>query len=120
MELKNITTGWFNKARKELGLLPKDQQESAVSIMEICGSCELGKGFTCDKHLKSVVVRNFYYNNQPRKVGDEVNGCGCPLEVKPLSDSYCPLGYWGDRMILVDDWKEVMEQSQNNEHEANK
>ena len=69
--LSDITTGWFNLIRKELGILPSHLDNKATNRLHTCASCQWRDNNTCLK-------------------------CGCFLKAKVLSDSKCPLNFWKD------------------------
>lgn len=83
-KLKEITEGWFNYAKKELGLLDLQTAEVAEKRLKICSTCKIRTGDRCDSTKGGISKYNkFTY------------GCGCPLIPKSLSpSSRCPLDYW--------------------------
>ena len=68
-QAKNITKGWYNLVRKELGVLPPSLQQQADKRLKICSECEFRKDNQCQK-------------------------CGCFLKAKVLSNSNCPTSKW--------------------------
>ena len=94
MNAKHIIKGWAKLIAQKLGITEADKE--AISRLNICANCKLrtAKDF-CNPNATEKVVKDFVYNGKKRKVGDEVNGCGCYLPAKVLvNDSQCPIGAW--------------------------
>ena len=96
MEIKQVLKGWGNFVLKELNFLDERTKKTAEQRMLICSTCPVRTIGKCDKTKTGIVLEDFHYTptNENRKKGQEVHGCGCPLEKKLLSDSQCPIKAW--------------------------
>jgi hypothetical protein len=84
---KDIVVGWSNYLFNN-----EDAKKHAEYKANICSTCPLNDNGTCSSTKYGTVVRDFIYKEAKRLEGQEVSGCGCPLNKKLLSDSPCPLG----------------------------
>ncbi len=92
-KLKEILNGWTNLALDELDLLDEDIKQEGERRAEICNSCPMRTGNTCDPNKVLPAIKDFVYNSEPRFKGKIYRGCGCPLKPKVLSTkSQCPIG----------------------------
>ena len=84
-KVKEIGTGWFNVARKELNLSNPIIEEKAERRLKSCAFCPVRSGHKCDSEKSDIHVKS----------GVHQFGFGCHLIAKTRSpSSFCPLGNW--------------------------
>lgn len=77
MEFKNISQGFLNLLKKELGIENPELEKKAVERLNICSNCNTRSNFP-----------------EPLSRLSKCNNCGCILTAKTRSNSNCPLKKW--------------------------
>lgn len=98
-KLTDITTGWLNYAKDNLGILEPEIKALGEARSKICSTCPLAKstfyGYVCNSDDTTEAVKSFKYYNENRVEGVQYSGCGCPLDKAVLSPGkQCPTGKW--------------------------
>ena len=82
-KLKEIYEGWKNYTLYQLGFEDPEVEKIAKERAEICSLCSFNVASVCSKRKKTTVD------------GEEIRGCGCPIEKKVRSmNSNCPKKLW--------------------------
>lgn len=102
MNFKNIFNGWTNLIKSRTIGLAESIEDQALIRSSICNNCELFNRNVCDnkQFTKHVIT------------GEEINGCGCPIPAKTMSQyDHCPAGKWNE-MLAPDLWEHVINLSE--------
>lgn len=84
-KVREILLGWGNLIKDKFGTLDEETKVMAQIRLEQCNQCSMRIGNVCSptRTLKHIVTEQ------------KVNGCGCLIPAKVLSDdSECPAGKW--------------------------
>ncbi len=96
VEFNNITEGFLNFVKAELGIADPNDELKASKKLSVCYDCPLKTDNRCDKTKEGKAVIDFIYGEgakeEQRLKGNIYSGCGCFLKLKVRSESKCPLG----------------------------
>lgn len=98
LDFKSIVKGWYNKLiAKRFNTIPYYEIQQSVIRKSYCNNCPLNTNGWCDTSKEAEDIN-----------GIIVNGCGCELEAKQLTNNQeCPRLLWL-QMLNENDWNEYI------------
>lgn len=92
-KLREIIDGHVNEFLDIVGLEDEKKNEVFTSRQNICITCPLKFGNTCNK---SKFINPITLEVVDKPTSGFIRGCGCRLSAKQKSpSSRCPAGFWG-------------------------